>query len=230
MEIIIALAAAIIFTLVFYLPLKRFPYVFYIAAIVIDIVYLSHVMLEFSPAIALILYPYMQRCIFAFALLTIVMFIGVFSESSKLKQKLVQIRGELSIFAALLAIGHIVNYLSSYIGRLVSNIGTVSTNLLLSFGVSVLLVILLSILTITSFKLVRKKMRTSNWKRLQKLAYVFFGLIYLHLILILVPSSSAINSKALISVIIYSVIMLVYFIARIRLALANKAKRALLEK
>lgn len=39
-------------------------------------------------------------------------------------------------------------------------------------------------LFITSFKRVRRRMKPGNWKRLQRLAYVFYGLMYIHVLLL----------------------------------------------
>ena len=43
------------------------------------------------------------------------------------------------------------------------------------------------ILTVTSFPQVRKKMNAVKWKKLQRTAYIFYGLIYAHILLINVP-------------------------------------------
>ena len=37
---------------------------------------------------------------------------------------------------------------------------------------------------ITSFKRVRRRMKPGSWKRLQRLAYVFYGLMYIHVLLL----------------------------------------------
>ncbi|MFQ8866773.1 MAG: hypothetical protein ACLR67_00475 [Eggerthella lenta] len=52
------------------------------------------------------------------------------------------------------------------------------------------LLVLLLVLGVTSFGFVKKHMRTESWKRLQRWAYVFFGLVYVHLMLMLAPAAS----------------------------------------
>ena len=226
MEILIALAICIVFVAVFRIPIKKVPGLFYVIAILLNIFFLSYMFFDVLPAPLRVLFPYMQRCLLAFGMLAIVMFVGVLPERSKLKQSLLVIRAELSIIGALLAIGHIAHYVSAYILRIFTNPTILAPNLLVSFCVSSALVILLAILTITSFAAVRKRMVPTTWKRIQKLAYVFFGMIYLHVLLILLPISSHVGQKAFTSIIIYTVIMLVYTITRVGAALMARRKRA----
>lgn len=224
MEPLIALAIAILFALLLKKPLRKAPLVFYIVAVALDILFLSHVTFTFAPNIARTVFPYMQRCLLSFAFLSVVMFIGVLPDTLKIKKDLLAVRGELSIFAALLSLGHIVHYLVSYLGRIFLSPSTIDSNLLVSFALSSLLVILLAVLTVTSFKTVRSKMNVASWKKLQKLAYVFYGLIYVHLVLILLPVSAHLSEKAIMSVVFYSAIMLIYLVARLRLYLVDRGK------
>lgn len=231
MHLLIALIAAVLFTFIFRIPLKKMPWLFYILAIVADIVFTSHILFQVAPTLARALFPYMQRCLFAFGLFAIVMFIGVLPEGSKLRRMLMPIRAELSIVAAILTIGHVINYLNSYLAQIFSPTAVISTNLVFSFLVSAILIILLALLTITSFNVVRRKMHAASWKKLQKLAYPFFILTYVHLVLILFPTATAMNQKPLISVGIYTILMLAYIILRVRKsALDKKAAEAPIAK
>ena len=51
------------------------------------------------------------------------------------------------------------------------------------------LVVLLVVLGVTSFAFVKRQMSTASWKKVQKLAYPFFGLVYVHPLLMLLPSA-----------------------------------------
>ena len=50
--------------------------------------------------------------------------------------------------------------------------------------ITLILISMMLPLMITSFKCVRNKMKAKNWKNLQKLAYPFFYLIYVHLMVL----------------------------------------------
>ena len=59
-------------------------------------------------------YGLMRRGIPAFALFTVVMFVGCFKNGSRLKRWLAPVRAELSILACVLSAPHIVFYLQTY--------------------------------------------------------------------------------------------------------------------
>ena len=79
-------------------------------------------------------------------------------------------------------------------------------------------------LMITSFKAVRKKMKPKSWKKLQRSAYVFYGLIYVHTMLLYVPMVQAGRSAYIVNVIVYSLIFISYAGMRIRKELLKKKR------
>lgn len=216
MELLIALAISVLFAVLFRKQIKRYPVAFYIIAIAIDVLFLSKVLFGVSREFAVVVYPYLTRCLIGFAFFAVVMFIGVFSKGSKARHALMPIRGELSIIAAILTIGHVVNYLNSYLAQMLSGFVGMSEAMIISFVVSSLLIILLAALTVTSFNAVKTRMSKKSWKNLQKTAYVFFGLTYLHLLLVLAPTISSSGQRALFSICIYTLLMLVYVVLRVR--------------
>ncbi len=84
-------------------------------------------------------------------------------------------------------------------------------------GVAVALVLV--VLAATSVSAVRKAMDAAVWKRVQKLAYPFYLLMYVHLAAMLVPSS-LMGGNSLANLVVYTVVVAAY--ALLRLA---KAKR-----
>ena len=76
-------------------------------------------------------------------------------------------------------------------------------------------------LMITSFKCVRKKMKAKNWKNLQKLAYPFFYLIYVHLMILFMIKPE----KHMLSIVLYTVIYMLYTILRVRKYFVTKNKQ-----
>ncbi|MEG2948877.1 MAG: hypothetical protein RR822_05845 [Raoultibacter sp.] len=214
MELLIALALSVLFALVLRRSIKQYAIAYYIVAVAVDVLFLSRVLFDVSRDFAVITSPYIMRCLIGFGLFSVVMFIGVFPEKSKVRRMLMPIRGELSIIAAILVIGHVVNYLESYFGQILAGFVGMSLGMVLSFIVSSLLIVLLVILTVTSFSRVRKSMDPAVWKFVQKSAYVFFGLTYLHLVLVLLPTVSSTAQKAALSIAIYSAIMILYVVLR----------------
>lgn len=215
MELIISLLISVAFAVAFRTPLKKFPWAFYLISVLICAVFCSQIMFELTPALAITLYPYMQRGLIGFGLIVVVMFIGVFPAGSAPRKYLMPIRGELSIVACILIIGHVVNYFVSYFGRFLEGFAGLQMNEVASFIVSFILVLLLALLTVTSFNFVRKSMKSSTWKKVQLWAYPFFALTYLHIILILVTPNFAVGSKAFLSVVVYTVIMVAYVVLRL---------------
>jgi DMSO/TMAO reductase YedYZ heme-binding membrane subunit len=134
------------------------------------------------------------------------------------------IRAELSIFASLLCVGHVIIYGRSYLDQLLSSTFAMPGIRLLATLVALLLVALLIPLTITSFKAIRARMHAQTWKRLQRLAYVFFALIYIHILFYLLPPALAGSLGAASSLTIYLALGLAYAILRVRHALSVSVK------
>ena len=78
-------------------------------------------------------------------------------------------------------------YLSSYAANL--STGLPQTNVAVALALALALFALLVVLGVTSFNVVKKRMKKETWKRVQLLAYPFWGLVYVHLLLMLVPSA-----------------------------------------
>lgn len=222
MKLLIALLASVIFVAAFRKPLAKWPVVFYVIAIVIDIIFVGQMFFNTMPVATHTLFPYIYRCLFAFWLLAIVMFTGAFASNSKLRRLLAPIRGELSIFASILVAGHVVNYLRNYLMQIFGGFGAMSGNMIAGFIVSAVLVVLLAILTVTSFTFVRKRMTPASWKKLQKWSYVFFGLVYAHIMLLLLPSALGRGSTSLLSATIYTIVFVIYIILRIRRTVTDR--------
>ena len=95
-------------------------------------------------------------------------------------------------------------------------------NVLSALVVALALLVLLLVLGVTSFGFVKKHMRTESWKRLQRWAYVFFGLVYVHLMLMLAPAASRGGEAALVTVAVYTVVFGAYAVLRVRRALVDR--------
>ena len=92
--------------------------------------------------------------------------------------------------------------------------------------ISLVLIIIMIVLTVTSFQAVRKKMKAKKWKQLQRTAYVFYGLMYVHIMLINIPYARLGLGTYIANVVIYSIVFLGYAAMRIAKAVSVKATRA----
>ena len=92
--------------------------------------------------------------------------------------------------------------------------------------ISLVLIIIMIVLTVTSFQAVRKKMKAKKWKQLQRTAYVFYGLMYVHIMLINIPYARLGLGTYIANVVIYSIVFLGYAAMRIAKAVSAKATRA----
>lgn len=203
--------------------IHRVPWVFYGLAVAADIVYLYVDQIGFSRPLRVFMFDQLQEAILPLALFCVVMFIGCLPRTSKIAQQLRQIRGELSIVACILCVAHMVLYLMSYAPKLSG--GGVNSNVLVSFAVAVVLLVLFLVLGVTSFNFVKRRMSAVAWKRVQRLAYPFFGLVYVHLLLMLLPAALRGGEAALVNVSIYTVLFVGYALWRTQRALADRRER-----
>ena len=132
------------------------------------------------------------------------------------------IRAELSIIASILTLGHNIIYGKTYFVKLFTNPESIKGNVLLAAIVSLILILIMLPLMITSFQKVRRKIQPKKWKKLQRTAYLFYGLIYVHIMLLIMPSAFNGNVIYIFNVILYSIIFLTYAVMRIRKAFTKK--------
>lgn len=160
------------------------------------------------------------------AMFIAVMYAGALPKGSKLIAPLMKIRGELSITAAILVLCHNFTYGITYFKMLFIKPEALSATQLTAAIISLVLIIIMIVLTVTSFQAVRKKMKAKKWKQLQHTAYVFYGLMYVHIMLINIPYARLGLGTYIANVVIYSIVFLGYAAMRIAKAVSAKATRA----
>ena len=160
------------------------------------------------------------------AMFVAVMYAGALPKGSKLIAPLMKIRGELSITAAILVLCHNFTYGITYFRMLFIKPEALSATQLTAAIISLVLIIIMIVLTVTSFQAVRKKMKAKKWKQLQRTAYVFYGLMYVHIMLINIPYARLGLGTYIANVVIYSIVFLGYAAMRIAKAVSVKATRA----
>jgi DMSO/TMAO reductase YedYZ heme-binding membrane subunit len=217
MRFIAGLLIAIIFTAIFRVPLRKVPALFYVVATLLNVFFLLGDYLPLPSWFREYFLFLFQSNVLGMGFFVIVMFIGVFKESFPLRKALIPIRAELSIFASLLSIGHLIKYGQSYLDQMLSLSTFMPPIRYWMIGVAIVLVILLVPLAITSVKRIHAMMGQKSWQRLQRFAYPFFGLIFVHIVLCLWTPAAAGNSSAIFSICAYLAVGLLYAVLRIRL-------------
>ena len=78
-------------------------------------------------------------------------------------------------------------------------------------------------LGVTSLRAVKGRMKACTWRRIQSLAYAFYGLAFVHVLLMLGPSAMAGSERSVVMVSIYIALFGGYMVARIaRVALDRR--------
>lgn len=223
MTFLLVLACTAALVLLLKVPLVKYPMAFYIGAVALIVLYVGNLYVTYPEGVRTTLFLLMQKCSLPLALFVIVMYIGVFRKDSKPALMLRPLRAELSILACILSLGHVCVYLMAFAPRFFR--GIVGDTWLAVFFVTVVaLLVLLLVLGITSIARVKRHMNTTSWVKLQKWAYVFFGLIYLHLVVILLPSALAQGATATTSIAVYTAVFGSYAILRVRRAVIDTYK------
>lgn len=181
MYTLIALGAAIIFTVGCRNLLKKNPIPLYIgftaAAAASAVMKLAGVSAGF---VTDVLIPMISGGYLAAALFVIVMVTGAFANGSKPKRFLAPIRGQLSILACILTFSHVL----AYIPAMISGTSGTAASLVCSIALFAVMIPLF----VTSIPAVRSGMSYFSWKRIHRLAYVFYALLFLHVMIIAMPN------------------------------------------
>jgi len=217
MKFIIGIVLALAFVFVLRTPIKKAPLLFYGLALALSglLVYGTFASLPVW------LWKYfmfiVQNNIFAITLFSVVMYTGVLKEGSWLKRYLQPVRAELSILACFVSLGHAVVFTQVYVQRMFTFLSALSVYQLLATIIAVCgVLVLMAILLVTSFKAVHGRMPSVLWKRIQWLAYPFYLLLYVHIILFLLPTAIGHESEVFVKIGVYTLLFGGYLVLRIR--------------
>ncbi len=137
----------------------------------------------------------------AAALWAVVMWLGALPRSWRAPLKrLMPVRGQLSIISAILTLGHAVGFGISWFPRWLSRADG------LNFTVCVLLSAIMLPLTVLSVRKIRARMNGKRWKRIQRLAYVFYVLIPVHVFALNAARAKNGRDGALFSLTVYAAV------------------------
>ena len=226
MNFIISFILVILFVRFLGELLKKKPVIFYIAAAVIAaaVVVVHALGYHFSGIFGNYIEPLFARAGISGAMFILVMYAGAAPAGSYISRKLMPIRGQLSIIASILTLGHNAAYGLTYFKNLFSASDDMQTYQVLASICSIIMIVIMIPLFITSFIKIRRRMNGKKWKRLQRLAYVFYGLTYVHIIILIIPQVLRQRTWYVVSFILYTAIYLGYLVCRLLKAAARKYK------
>lgn len=198
-------------------PLKKYPAAFYIAAAVLTAVSVVFTQSDITVSNRFVrdyVIGIFSRGALGTAFWAVVMWAGALPNGSAPIKKLMPIRGELSITAAILTFSHIITYGTMYISNLIR--GRTGSDFVATSIVCLAMVLIMTPLTVMSFKKIRKKMNAKKWKMIQRLAYIFYALIYIHILVLFVPKAQKGREGYFLSILVYSAVFIGYAVMRIR--------------
>ena len=216
MLFIFALVLAAAFALTAKSTIKKHPYPWYLAALFVSLFVSLFPFSRTLPEPVTFILDLFRRGALACALWCVVMWTGAFSNGSWLIKRLMPVRGELSIFAAALTLGHNIGYGRTYFVRFFTDASALPLNQLVACILTILLLVIMIPLTILSFPKIRKRMKAKKWKQIQRFAYLFYALLYFHIMLLFIPLAKAGKDGYYFSVIVYTAVFFGYAICRIR--------------
>lgn len=152
-------------------------------------------------------------------LFVVVMFMGVMSKEISLTKHFMKIRAELAIIASLLIVPHMYVHGMKLIMVLMSG-KHLTTNRIIYSIAGVLALVIMIPLFVTSFNFAKRKLKGVKWKKIQRWSYVFYGLIYVH-ILFAYLNSANINMK---NVIILNIVFVSYTVLKLIKIFNKKSK------
>jgi DMSO/TMAO reductase YedYZ heme-binding membrane subunit len=230
MLLLLGLAQVFIFLLLSHNLLKKHPNGFYIATVCAAVFLIMDQLLGFSVEWPEWIQSYVlstfQKGSFATALFIVIMYIGALDANRPGVRSLLKIRAEMSIVASILTLGHNIIYGFSYFPRLFTRPGDMRPEYVAASVVTLVLLALMIPLFVTSFPKVRRKMNARKWKRLQRLAYPFYLLIYVHVLTLFIPRWN-LGGNYVIGILAYTAIYAVYVPLRLRKHFQAKGRKQL---
>ena len=191
--------------------LRKHPAPFYLTAAVLSIgtVILANTRISMPAFLQQNVIALFTKGILAAAFWAVVMWTGAFPNQSELRKKLLPQRGQLSIFAAVLTLGHAVGLGISMFPRWLKKADA------LNLTVCIVLMLIMLPLTVISVQKIRRKMKAKTWKSVQRWAYLFYVLIPVHVIALNLAKAQRGNPEARVNLIIYLAVFLGYAVCRV---------------
>lgn len=192
--------------------IRKHPAPFYLTAAVLSIgtAILANMRIPEIPAfVQQNIVALFTKGILAAAFWAVIMWTGALPNGSSLIKKLMPQRGQLSIFAAILTLGHVVGLGISMFPRWLKKADA------LNLTVCTVLVLIMLPLTVISVQKIRRSMKAKTWKSVQRWAYLFYALIPVHIIVLNIAKARSGRKDVLLNLMLYLVVFLGYAVCRI---------------
>lgn len=192
---VMTISILIIFTLSYFFSkqIHKFNYYIYVVAGVISLIFAG----AESNIITL---GYI-----ALSFMVVVMYTGVFQKGN-IRKRLMTVRAENAILGVIFLLPHAIGFISYYL-----EYSNLLENVVPLIGIAAFIISIP--LFVTSFRFIRKHFNYKEWKQIHLLAYLFYTLIFVHLILI--------NNSRLV---LYIIVFGAYFILKSYDLISNKRK------
>ena len=201
--------------------IRKHPAPFYLAAAVLSTgtAILANTRFPEMPAfVQQDIVPLFTKGILAAAFWAVIMWTGALPNGAPIMKKLMPQRGQLSIFTAILTLGHAVGLGISILPRWLKNASAMNLTVC-----TVLLLIMLP-LTVISVQKIRRKMKAKTWKSVQRWAYLFYALIPVHVIVLNIAKARGGRKDVLLNLMLYLAVFLGYAVCRVHKWYAAKKK------
>ena len=192
--------------------IHKYPWVLYVVVLVIDALFFLTSFSFIAGPIGRLCTMLIRRGTLAFALFTVVMYIGVLPHNSALRRRMNSVRAPLSIAASLLIAAHMAVNAANFLPRLVNP--SLKVSITGALIIAIVLFVLVVALGLTSFTFVKERMDAKHWKTLQRFAYLFYGLVFVHILLLLGPGALAKSGATRINLACYAAVVLGYAVLR----------------
>ncbi len=195
MNLILSILITAIMSIFFSNNIKKHKNFYYILAAIVALLTLAFEIYKISTGtkpnhnFIITLESTSAKGILSIAFFILVMYAGALNNKWNITKKLLKIRSELAIIASILMLPHGLVYGYKFVFLTLPKFIAAGNFPILYLSVSVIGIIafiLMIPLFITSFMKVRKKMNAKTWKKLQRWAYLFYLLAYLHVFILLV--------------------------------------------
>ena len=202
--------------------IRRRPVFFYLFFVLLSLLSIFLPKQLTIPPLAYLVNRLLRRGVLAGALFLWVMYAIVLPQKSRLQRVMMSLRAQIAIAASILTLSHNIAYGQHYFVLLFTNVGKLKSYELIAACFSLAMILLLLPLTVTSFQVVRRKMNAKRWKQLQRLSYLFYGLLYLHICLIYTGGLRKGKSEYLVQFALYTLLYGIYLMLRLTKAFLKK--------
>ncbi len=162
---LVSILLIVIFSFLFFKSIRKWNTWLYLGSAILSIV-------SFTQETTIINMGYLGLSFFI-----VVMFVTLL-DKSEIKKRLMGVRAELAVIGSIFALTHGLKFIVFSIDF------SFFWEAPLYFYIGIASVVVMLPLFITSFMIIRKKIKGKTWKKLHQLSYVFYVLVGCHLILI----------------------------------------------